>query len=217
MKIIILVSCGKRKSDVICQAQEMYNSERFMLTKKLITQLEYDWFIVSAKHGLLHPEKTIEPYDVYLGSFSKEEREKWLQSIVDILKKYDHETMLVICADNEYSMILSKGLNKLKPSCVYPFPGMTYEEQIDYLRKILNINKIKQLYQNLIYLANETCGIRRLKDCSGKMYWPKKGVYFIMDYSECSIVSGSMPKVVRVGTHAVSKGSKSSLGKIEDS
>ena len=211
MEIVLLVSCGKRKSDTICQAQEMYNSERFMLSKKLIKQLGHEWLIVSAKYGLLHPEKTIKPYDLYIGSFNNEKRKEWLQDIMVMLKKYDIETRFVVCADNEYSKLLSNGLDKIKLSCIYPFLGMTYEKQVDYLRNIVNIDKIKRLYNRLVYLSKETGGIHLLKDCSGKMYWPKKGVYFIMDFSECSIVSGSIPKIIRVGTHAVSKNSKSIL------
>jgi hypothetical protein len=49
-----------------------------------------------------------------------------------------------------------------------------------------------------------------MKDCSGSMEWPQRGVYFIFEGGENRALENSL-RVVRVGTHAVSQGSKSTL------
>lgn len=50
-----------------------------------------------------------------------------------------------------------------------------------------------------------------LRDCDGRRAWPRRGVYFFYEGGEARSTSGSGPRVVRVGTHAVSAGSKTSL------
>ncbi len=52
-------------------------------------------------------------------------------------------------------------------------------------------------------------GTRRLIDCHGRMDWPMRGVYFFFEDGETRL-DGS-PRVVRVGTHAVSEGSRTTL------
>ena len=50
-----------------------------------------------------------------------------------------------------------------------------------------------------------------LKDCSGKMNWPRRGVYFFLESGQNRCNSGVGPRVVRVGTHALKSGSRSTL------
>ena len=52
---------------------------------------------------------------------------------------------------------------------------------------------------------------RRLADCSGRDGWPGRGVYFFSEQGEFRSAEPNVPRVVRVGTHAVSAGSKSTL------
>lgn len=53
-------------------------------------------------------------------------------------------------------------------------------------------------------------GIRKLSDCHGRMSWPNRGVYFFFEEGEFR-ENGQDLRVVRIGTHAVSQGSKTSL------
>ena len=68
---------------------------------------------------------------------------------------------------------------------------------------------LKRFYQLLDDLKR-TIGMTCLKDCSGRMGWPKRGVYFFFEDGEFR-PDGITPRVVRVGTHAVSKGSRTTL------
>lgn len=47
---------------------------------------------------------------------------------------------------------------------------------------------------------------RKLKHSTGKLIWPEKGIYYFFEKNE--IRENGNAKIVRVGTHAVSKGSK---------
>ena len=50
-----------------------------------------------------------------------------------------------------------------------------------------------------------------LENCDGKMPWPQRGVYFFFEAGEERKESGTGLRVVRVGTHAVSQNSKTTL------
>jgi hypothetical protein len=58
-------------------------------------------------------------------------------------------------------------------------------------------------------LEKKVLGMRRLVNCRGTMDWPKQGVYFFVERGETREI-GEL-RVVRVGTHAVSRNSKTRL------
>ena len=54
-------------------------------------------------------------------------------------------------------------------------------------------------------------GRRSLTDCDGRMDWPRRGIYFFFEPGEQRTASGSGGRVVRVGTHALKAGGRTSL------
>lgn len=68
-----------------------------------------------------------------------------------------------------------------------------------------------RFYRLLDELKGRLGGARRLADCTGRMDWPRRGVYFFFEDGELRSGSGSGPRVVRVGTHGLKSGSKSTL------
>jgi hypothetical protein len=54
-------------------------------------------------------------------------------------------------------------------------------------------------------------GHRLLSSCGGRLLWPQRGVYFFMEEGEERSNSGSGPRIVRVGTHALKAGSSTTL------
>ncbi|MDE0125521.1 MAG: hypothetical protein OXN97_13185 [Bryobacterales bacterium] len=73
------------------------------------------------------------------------------------------------------------------------------------------LDDLKRLYDLLAALEERLGGTRRLSDCSGRMDWPERGVYFFMEPGEVRADSGEGARVVRVGTHALKAGSRSTL------
>jgi hypothetical protein len=68
-----------------------------------------------------------------------------------------------------------------------------------------------RFYEILTTLENKIGFSRKLADCSGRMDWPKRGVYFFFEDGEIRSDTGSGPRVVRVGTHALTVGSGTKL------
>jgi hypothetical protein len=58
-------------------------------------------------------------------------------------------------------------------------------------------------YAMLDKLEKNIGGARKLADCSGRLIWPKRGVYFFRESGEQRFDSGVGPRIVRVGTHAL--------------
>jgi hypothetical protein len=72
------------------------------------------------------------------------------------------------------------------------------------------IGDIDRFYNLLADLEERVGGKRRLKDCTGYMDWPDRGIYVFFASDE-QRDTGSELRVTRVGTHAVSSGSGTSL------
>ena len=68
-----------------------------------------------------------------------------------------------------------------------------------------------RFYELLSGLAAGLGGCRRLAECHGRMDWPQRGVYFFFEPGELRSLSGTGNRVVRVGTHALTDGSRSTL------
>ncbi|MGH2809829.1 MAG: DUF6884 domain-containing protein [Actinomycetota bacterium] len=80
---VILVGCGKRKLPRTAPAKNLYISPAFANRRK-IAQFEGDrWFILSGLHGLVEPERVIEPYEKDLNQAGRSERRAWAQSVLD--------------------------------------------------------------------------------------------------------------------------------------
>jgi hypothetical protein len=63
------------------------------------------------------------------------------------------------------------------------------------------------------FLEERIGGKRTLAEAHGRMKWPRRGVYFFFEPSEARTTSGHGLRVVRVGTHGLKAGSKSTLWK----
>lgn len=209
--VILLVSCGKRKSSVPCQAKEMYNSFRFQQIKTIAESLKVRWYIMSAKYGLLSPESIIEPYDMCLINCSDEYQQQWAQCIVREFAGVSKNTTFAVIANDDYSRNIVPLLVAEGFSVIAPFMHKNEEEVANYMQRASHVEDVEDVYRCISQLAEKTGGIRFLNECNGRMYWPKRGVYFFVDFQEQSIVSSGFPRIVRIGTHAVSKGSKTTL------
>ena len=70
-----------------------------------------------------------------------------------------------------------------------------------------------RFYDLLDQLQVRVGGARTLAGCNGRMNWPQRGVYFFYEHGETRSRSGVGRRVVRIGTHAITVGSKTTLWK----
>lgn len=79
------------------------------------------------------------------------------------------------------------------------------------MTNVSRLRDIVRLYETLGGVATPLGSVRCLKDCHGRMPWPSRGVFFFFEKGEARSTSGSGPRVVRVGTHALTSESQRSL------
>ena len=73
------------------------------------------------------------------------------------------------------------------------------------------IEDLQRFYGILEELESSLGRMCRLADCDGRMEWPERGVYFFFENGEYRSDSGDGLRVVRVGTHALSATSKTTI------
>jgi hypothetical protein len=73
------------------------------------------------------------------------------------------------------------------------------------------LDDLIRFYELLDRLEAQIGGKRKLDTCTGSMQWPKRGVYFFFEDGELRSGSGEGPRVVRIGTHALKAGGKTSI------
>ena len=73
------------------------------------------------------------------------------------------------------------------------------------------LKQLKRFYGILDRLKTLQRWPNTLAGCSGRDRWPTRGVYFFQEPGEERHESGSGPRIVRVGTHALTASSKTSL------
>lgn len=73
------------------------------------------------------------------------------------------------------------------------------------------LEDLKRFYTILEGLERKLGGKLRLDDCHGRLAWPHRGVYFFFEEGEERRESGVGARVVRVGTHALTANSKTTL------
>ena len=74
------------------------------------------------------------------------------------------------------------------------------------------IQQLNRFYSILGALEN-LHGIRLLSECDGRMSWPRRGLYFFFESGENRSDSGGGARVVRIGTHGLKTGTRSTLWK----
>jgi len=68
-----------------------------------------------------------------------------------------------------------------------------------------------RFYSILDELEARTGPARSLGYCSGRTGWPDRGIYFFREAGEQRTDTGTGPRIVRVGTHALKDGSRTTL------
>jgi hypothetical protein len=172
-------------------------------------------YVLSAKHGVLDPQTITAPYDVTLKTMGRADRQEWGRvtgaTLDSVLKRRD--TVTLFCGE-EYVEPLRADFVRIGVTTEEPLSMLSLGQRLQRLRELNSEVSLRQQairFSRLLHrLWLAQSGGRTIRDTNGKQTWPAKGLYFILEPTHA--ISGSrMPRIVRVGTHAVSAGSKTSL------
>jgi hypothetical protein len=215
MALVGLISCVSGKSAHATEARDLYYSPLFTKARKYVEQRCDTWYILSAKYGLVDPRQVIAPYEETLNTKSRVERKQWAQKVWADLQTHlyagDH---VVVITGERYREHLVPRL--VEHGCVVevPMEGLGIGRQLQWLSNQLSESTrqrdLDRLYRAFGSLESAFGRKRLMSECTGQQDWPQNGLYFFFEPGECR-KSGAEPRVVRVGTHGVSRGSKATL------
>jgi hypothetical protein len=77
-----LIGCVKEKEKRAVPARSLYRSPLFHGRRAYVERTCSSWFILSAEHGLVHPDRMLEPYDVTLKDEEPSRRRVWSQQVL---------------------------------------------------------------------------------------------------------------------------------------
>jgi hypothetical protein len=101
-----LISCVKTKRDEPATPKDLYTSDYFQKMRSYAEQYHDDWWILSAKHGLLDPDGgPIEPYDETLSGARVAKKRMWAERVADQLDEQgllSEDVRLVFHAGKDY-------------------------------------------------------------------------------------------------------------------
>lgn len=85
MTRIGLIGCGASKKKGVHKAKDLYTSNYFQLKREYAEKVCDTWYILSAKHGLISPEKEIEAYDRSLSDMGSHPTYEWALTVAQDL------------------------------------------------------------------------------------------------------------------------------------
>ena len=213
--VIFLVSCVSKKLPKPSIAKDMFISDLFKKSRTYVESTGKPWFILSAKYGLVNPEKRISPYDKTLNKMPKEKRRKWTDGVLDqLLPHLDGVNSVVILAGKRYREFLEPELSNRGFNVCVPMRSLQIGNQLSWLdasnsRRLIDTIRFYDILKRIEKRIGGAAQV--LANCNGRMNWPTRGVYFFYEYGETRSGPGNSLRVVRIGTHAVSTGSKTKL------
>lgn len=106
---IALISCSKNKLKGIHKACDLYNSQLFNFQKKYAIKNFDDYYILSAKYGLLKKNDIIKSYNLTLNNFNQKQLKLWAYRVfLEIEKKISLKNEFYFLCGIKYRKYLIK-------------------------------------------------------------------------------------------------------------
>lgn len=211
---LIVVGCGRKKLPIAAPARNLYISDRFRKSMALMCDLAAPFVILSAKHGVVEPDRVLEPYDLDVSALSDADQRSWAEQAIDQLAHHAKGRTVSVLAIGAYARPLLEA-NRARPQAleiVFPWLELEAPDRLVWLHEARRMAaRIADLDRFYGWIDAERGAGRTFSfaDLSTNAV-PKRGVYIFLDPTEPNFRS-MRPRVVRIGTHAVSAGSQASL------
>lgn len=134
--IIALVGCGKTKLPQASipygtPARDLYTGGLFTKARAFAEKHADRWFILSARHGLVHPDTVLHWYDLACQDLTPVEKEVWEMDVRrEIRRVVGPRDTLIFLAGQCYS-----GAVQGFPHIEYPLQGMGIGERLGWLKR----------------------------------------------------------------------------------
>ena len=132
---LYLVSCVGKKAHRPVPAKDLYRSTWFMLARAWVEREAAPWFILSAKHGLVHPDAVIAPYDETLNTMRVAARRDWAERVkLQMDEMLPNADEVVVFAGRRYREYIEEHLRTRFKSVRVPMERLRIGEQLRWLK-----------------------------------------------------------------------------------
>ena len=132
---LFLVSCVSKKRSRPSEARDLHCSDWFLKARAYVEAQGAEWFILSAKYGLVPPRQVISPYNATLNDMSVSERSAWANGVASQLRARLHRgDKVVILAGQSYRHHLVPMLRQLGCEVEAPMRGLGIGQQLRWLK-----------------------------------------------------------------------------------
>jgi hypothetical protein len=135
---IALVACVKTKNHMPMPARDLFISNWFRKASAYATRVADEWYILSAKYGLVAPDTVIEPYDEPLNRMTVAARRAWARCVrQDLDRVLQPGDQVVILAGKRYRENLVDPIRQMGCSIEIPMEGLGIGKQLRWLKQQL--------------------------------------------------------------------------------
>ena len=134
-----LVGCVKKKVGVPRVAKDLYVSTLFVGRRSYVERSSDEWWVLSAEHGLVHPDDVLVPYDVTLTKADRPARRSWSKQVLSAIDQRIQPMrgdVFEIHAGKEYREFgLVDGLRDRGSVVEVPAEGMPFGVQLRFYKQ----------------------------------------------------------------------------------
>jgi hypothetical protein len=133
---IALVSCVGKKRAVPSLARDLYTSPLFKGMRLFAETHAGQWYILSAEHGLLHPDTIVVPYERTLSKMSLGDRQVWGERVrAQLQANLPVGAEVLLLAGERYRQPIEPFLRDRGHSVAVPLRGLGIGQQLRWLKR----------------------------------------------------------------------------------
>lgn len=131
---VVLISCSKSKLTKKAPARDLYTGRLFRKAVAWAESQGYTWYVVSALHGLVHPDRSLEPYDFTLKQLRVREREGWAHIVAaELTNHISKGSHAILIMPQLYRRHIELELRQASITFENPVEHMAIGQQISWL------------------------------------------------------------------------------------
>ena len=124
---VYLIACSAAKLDHRAPARDLYTGQAFRFAMQAASRAGAEVWILSALHGLVHPDTELDPYNVTLSDMSAADRAAWTERTAAQLEQLKGRRVTVLAGAN-YAAACAQ------LDAAYPLAGLGIGEQLAALK-----------------------------------------------------------------------------------
>jgi cytoplasmic iron level regulating protein YaaA (DUF328/UPF0246 family) len=133
---VVLIACSQQKTGKRSKASHLYVGDLFVKSRTYAEARGWDYFILSALHGFVRPDETIDPYNFTLRTMSKSYRENWAGRVMnDLVLNIPTGSTITMLAGNSYADPLQPKLKRVGYAVERPLRGLGIGQQKKWLKE----------------------------------------------------------------------------------